>query len=89
MNQLETLNAENTHFTADDAREFVSKLKPMEIECLWEAMVESDTVQKKFDDFYRISEMLSELEERILELKDANNEFEYEFKKFIKGLKNE
>jgi hypothetical protein len=76
-------------FTVEEATQLVSQLKPMEIESLWEVITQNEQIQKKFDQFQHISNLLDELEERILDLKDAGNEIEYDMKKFVNSLKNE
>ena len=81
--------AENPIITGDDFNQFISQLKPMEIELLWEELIENEQIQKKFDKIHELKKLLDELEERILDLRHVSNEYEYDFDKFIKQLKNE
>lgn len=69
----------------DEMVEFVSKLKPFEVEALWEILVDHEIVQKKTSALLRISGLVEEIELNIHELMESR----YELERQIKLLKEQ
>lgn len=72
-----------------DFRDFIGKLKPMEMDALWDAMRESVEFELKFERFDILRLRIDEMESRIHDLSDAHSEISYMCDEMLKDIKNE
>jgi len=72
-----------------DFRDFISMLKPMEADALWDAMSESEQFEMRFEKVDILRLRLDEMEGRIKDLSDSHSELSYMCDEMIKDIRNE
>lgn len=74
-------NSEVNFLSKSDFDEFLSSLKPLELQCLWESIQDHEYFSKIFEKGNEIKQRIDEMEDYINEVKDAYQEVSHLYNK--------